>query len=241
MVSGIGPSTTLSKFGIAPVSILEGVGQNMWDHVLFGANYQVTTLTHTALGHPASLAEATALYNANGSGLLGNPGGDLIAWEKLPAPQRQNLSSTTLSALASFPADWPELEYLILDAYTGNNQNYLTGSPNTTFMYVSPIVALVAPLSRGNVTIASTDTNDLPLINPNWLTDPADQELAVAAFKRVRQMMDTDIVKKATVGSEIYPGRNVSSDAQILNSIRDNGIEVFHASATCKYTASVAV
>ena len=30
MLSGIGPSTTLSSFDISVVSALEGVGQNLW-------------------------------------------------------------------------------------------------------------------------------------------------------------------------------------------------------------------
>ena len=36
MVSGVGPESTLKQFGIEAVSKLEGVGQNMWDHVFFG-------------------------------------------------------------------------------------------------------------------------------------------------------------------------------------------------------------
>lgn len=234
MVSGVGPAETLKPYNIPIISDLEGVGQNMWDHLLFGASYQVTPLTHSALGNATVLAEATAQYIANGSGLLGNPGGDLLAWEKLPYPQRANLSGATRASLARFPADWPEIEYLILDAYGGDNENYIQGAPRTPFMYASPAAALIAPLSRGNVTISSADTADPPLINPNFLTHPADQEVAVTAFRRVRELMDTDIMRSVTVGSEVYPGRNFSTDAQILDAIRQNGIQVFHASATCE-------
>ena len=235
MVSGVGPADTLRQFDIPIVSALPGVGQNMWDNFLFGQSYQVTPITHSALGNTSILASETEKYLTNGTGLLGNPGGDLIGWEKLPRPQRDSLSNMTQAALATFPSDWPEIEYLILDAYSGDNQNYITGAPRTPFMYASPAAALVAPLSRGNVSISSADTADPPIINPNWLTHPADQELAIAAFRRVRQLMDTDVMKSVTVGSEVFPGRNVSSDAQILNAIKDNGIMVFHASATCKW------
>jgi choline dehydrogenase len=234
MVSGIGPADTLKRFNIPIVSDLKGVGQNLDDHILFGASYQVKTLTHSALGNVTYSALATEQYKTNGSGMLGNPGGEIIAWEKLPPPLRNSLSASTRASLAKFPPDWPEVEYLVLDAYSGDNQNLILGAPRTPFMYASPAAGIITSQSRGSVTISSADAAVPPVIDPNWLTDPADQELAVAAFKRMRQMMDTDVMKKVWV-EEVVPGRNVSSDAEILNGIRQNGIQLFHASATCKY------
>lgn len=235
MVSGVGPAETLRQFDIPIIADLSGVGQNMWDHILFGTSYRVSTLTHSATSNATFLAEVLEEYmTKNGSGMLGNPGGDLIAFEKLPSSERESLTPETLASLAEFPPDWPEIEYLALDAYSGNNSNYITGAPKTPYMYVSPSAALVAPLSRGNVTITSASMDDPPLINPNWLTHPADQELAVAALKRIRQLMNTDIVSEVIVGEELLPGRNVKSDSDILYSIRENGIQVFHAAATCE-------
>ena len=229
MVSGVGPANTLKEYEIPVISNLQGVGQNMWDHFLFGASYQVTTLTHSALGNPSSLQQATEQYQTNGSGLL-------VAWEKLPDIQRKSLSSSTQASLAEFPSDWPEVEYLILDAYSGDNEDYVTGAPHTPYMYVSPAAAIVSPLSRGNVSISSADSADPPLISPNWLSHPADEELAVAAFKRIRDLMATDIVQNVTVGDEIIPGPKVVTDADILDAIKMNGIEAFHAAATCKFS-----
>lgn len=234
MVSGVGPASTLNQYGIPIVSELPGVGQNMWDHYVFGASYQVDVVTHSAVSNSTFLELATEEWETNGSGILGNPGGDLLGWEKLPQPYRKSLSDDTQQALSAFPEDWPEIEYLILDAYSGNNENYIANAPQTPFMYASPAAALVAPLSRGNVTISSTNTADPPIINPNWLSHPADQELAVAAFKRVRQLMDTDIMRVITVGNEVFPGLNVTTDAQILQHIKNDGTMVFHASCTCK-------
>lgn len=240
MVSGVGPADILEEFKIPVVSSLAGVGQNMWDHLLFGLSYRVTTPSHSITGNPKLMAEATAEYLADGSGPLGNPGGDIVAWEKLSGKQLKQLSSETQCRLSdSFPSDWPEVEYITLDAYMGNNQNYITGSPQTPYMYVSPAASLVSPFSRGNLTIASASMEDDPIINPNWLTDPADQELAIYAVKRIREMVDTNIMQKVIVGSEVYPGRDkVSTDAEILNFVRDNGIQIFHAAATCMSPSS---
>ena len=201
---------------------------------MFGPSYQVSLQTHSALNNATFRAMATEDYLEHQSGPVGNSGGDILAWEKLPSPERDTLSNATKSALAGFPQDWPEIEYLFFDAYIGQQLNYVTASPDTSFQYVAPVAALVAPLSRGNVTISSGDMADPPIINPNWIAHPADQELAVAAYKRVRQLMDTEIIRDITIGDELYPGRNITSDRDILEVIKESGITVYHASSTCR-------
>ena len=146
-----------------------------------------------------------------------------IGWEKLPASSRANLSSSTLSDLSQFPADWPEIEYL---AFAGD----LSGSITAPGQYATFGVALVAPLSRGNVTIVSADTMDRPLINPNWLTSTTDLEVGVEAFKRARM-----IAKASGIAiSEAIPGSAVQSDEEIAKYIRGATVPIHHAAATCK-------
>ena len=236
MVSGIGPQTTLSGLGIPVVQNLPGVGQNMWDQIYYGPSYQVNVLTHSILGNPVLAGQANTQYIKDQTGVVGNPGGDIIGWEK--TPKGANLSASTKAALATFPADWPALEYFMIDAFAGDNENYILGSPQTPFQYAAAITALVAPLSRGNVTIKSADTNDLPVVNPNWFTDPADQEVGIAAFKRLREVMSTPAMKKIIIGDEVFPGLNVTTDAQILNYIKNTAITIWHAAATCKMGTS---
>lgn len=91
-------------------------------------------------------------------------------------------------------------------------------------------VVLQVATSRGNVTIASTSTADNPLVNPNWLATPSDQEVAVAGLKRARQIANaTGIV----VGEEFSPGTNVTSDEDILDYIRREVRPIHHAVGTC--------
>ena len=71
------------------------------------------------------------------------------------------------------------------------------------------------------------------MVNPNWLTDIRDQEVAVAAFKQARAVFMTNVTKAVLVGAEAFPGLNVSSDAQILNLIQQSASASYHASATC--------
>ncbi|MCJ1249030.1 hypothetical protein MMC30_006252 [Trapelia coarctata] len=234
MVSGVGPKATLEKHGIPVLSELPGVGQNMWDHILMGPSYRFNVITPSALSDPAYLLKSEAAFNDNQSGILTNSGGDFLAWEKIPSSLRTTWSPTVSSALSStFPPDWPEVEYISMGGELGFQQNYIRDAPPDAYNYGTVSTALVAPLSRGTIDITSADMADPPLINPNWLTHPADQAVLVAGYKRVRQMFDTEVVKPLLIGEEHFPGRNVSSDVQILDIIRKSVSTVYHASSTC--------
>lgn len=223
------------------------------DHVLFGPTYNTSLITDSALGQPAYLNEAMQLFATEQSGLLSNPGSDFlgesssfqqtrlatshtqspnVAWEKLPLPSRKSFSRRTKADLSTFPSDWPEIEFLSVGAYFGLQENYVTGAPHDTNQYGTLAVAIVAPLSRGNISISSPDTADQPLINPNWLTHPTDQQVAVAAYKRAREVFSTPVMQKVIVGPEIFPGTQVQTDQEILDTIRLSFNTVYHAAAT---------
>ncbi|KAF6232763.1 hypothetical protein HO173_008977 [Letharia columbiana] len=158
---------------------------------------------------------------------------DSSLFEKLPKQYRGSFSSATESVLNQFPADWPEMEYIGGDAlHRVQYQFHDSGSfGDDGYEYASIDSALVAPLSRGNVTINSTDTMDPPLINPNWLTAEADVEVAIAGFKRTRQFWAN--MNNITIGEEYLPGPNVTTDEEILAFLRQDALELWHASATC--------
>lgn len=165
-----------------------------------------------------------------------NSGGDLFAWEKLPRNNETAFSNSTLASLSIFPSDWPEVEYLTVAGYLGDNVDYNNG-PTDGANYATVVAAIVAPLSRGSVSISSASASDAPLIDPRWLTDPTDQAVAVAAYKRVRQLFATNAMAPVLIGPEVYPGMpaNASqSDAEILEIIKKSFNTVWHASCTCK-------
>ncbi|KAI5866337.1 hypothetical protein GGS23DRAFT_382681 [Durotheca rogersii] len=62
MVSGVGPTDTLKRLRIPIVSELKCVGQNMEDHFLFDASYEVNVPTHAAVSNPAFLEAARDEY-----------------------------------------------------------------------------------------------------------------------------------------------------------------------------------
>lgn len=139
-----------------------------------------------------------------------------------------------ISALAALPSDWPELEYFSLPAYVGDFEFPGVGGP-TDGNYATIMVTLIAPMSRGNVSIASSSMHDYPLINPNWLTNKTDIQVAIAAFKRLRQIYQTPVLQQnLTIGPEYYPGASVSTDEEIFKWIQTAFQTMYHASSTCK-------
>ena len=147
----------------------------------------------------------------------------VAGWEKLPDANRAHLSNETLAWLATFPTDWPDIEYqdiafsLVPDDIGPDGQYMTFGA------------ALLTPKSRGNMTLRSADTNDYPVITMNYLADPVDQQVAIEAFKRQRQWgRGTGIVV-----DEFDPAEDIETDEQILAWLKEEATFIYHASCGC--------
>lgn len=81
------------------------------------------------------------------------------------------------------------------------------------------------------MTITSASNADPPLLNPNWLRDPRDQEIAVLGYRRLRAAWRA----MPHVGEEVFPGPDVTSDTEILAAILSgsNIGPVHHGTASC--------
>ncbi|KAH6643472.1 hypothetical protein BKA67DRAFT_596203 [Truncatella angustata] len=174
------------------------------DQPFFGPSYPVSLRTHSALSNPAFMAEQFINYRESRTGYLTNPGSDFLAFEHA----FYGMGRDTLVDHAFTPID-------------GRH-------------YVSVLPTIVATFSRGNVSINSTDTAVNPIIHPNLLSDPRDREIAVAAFKRARQIANTAALAPVRDGDEVYPGPAVQTDSEILENIMVSTAPIWHAAGTCK-------
>lgn len=100
--------------------------------------------------------------------------------------------------------------------------------------YGSIVATLVAPTSRGNVTIRSANMTEPPIINPNWLETETDQRIAIASYRRIRGVFNTAVMKSVLVGTELFPGLQVETDEEILEKIKQSMMTIYHASCTCR-------
>nr|AUZ97941.1 glucose-methanol-choline oxidoreductase [Aspergillus terreus] len=222
LLSGIGQADSLEKFGIPVISDLAGVGQNLWDHLFIFTSHEMNITTNSGvLVDPELLAEAVESYLNQQTGPLTGIGGGVVGWEKLP--NRVSFSNSTNETLASFPDDFPEVEYVALAP--GSNP----ASDPLANHFASVTAAVQSTSSRGYVKLRSADPHDAPIININALSHPADADLAVGAIKRLRQIAEATGVRV----KEVLPGPEVVSDAEILEWVRNNAVNGYHASSTC--------
>lgn len=226
MVSGIGPRAILEELNITVVSDLPGVGQNLRDTPAIGGIVHSTDCPsrNSWTKDAATFKIATEMYLANGSGPLSSPAGDFAGWEKLSDSYTANMSQATRDYLATLPSDWRNIEYILDASQRSLSDASYTGETGSVTML------LTSASSAGNVTIRSADNTMSPVVYLGWLDSKEDQELAAAAYKRARSIA----AGIAAFGDEIAPGKNVTTDAQILKYIRTEGIgAIHHGAATC--------
>lgn len=94
-------------------------------------------------------------------------------------------------------------------------------------------MVILKPSSVGSVTLnSSSDTAENPLVDVAWFTTKADQELGIAAVRRLRLFANATGVLQ----SELSPGTAVQTDEQILEFVKGAASPSHHAVGTCKFT-----
>lgn len=92
---------------------------------------------------------------------------------------------------------------------------------------------VLRPQSRGSIQLASDDPFAAPLIQPNYLQNPADLELLVEGIKLARKIANAPSLASMR-GVELQPGNWAQSDEAIRAYIRETALTIFHPVGTCK-------
>ena len=212
-VSGVGPGDLLQEHNIDVVHALPGVGGNLQDHLQLRMIYKVkntSTLNQ----------EAASLMGRIGMGVryaLFRRGPLAMAPSHFGAFTRSDPSRGT-----------PNLEYhiqpLSLDKF---------GEPLHPFPAFTASVANLRPESRGTVRIKNPDPAVYPAIRPNYLSHPADREVAVDAIKLTRRIC-ADPALARFEPEEFLPGLAEQTDDELRQAVGDIGTTIFHPVGTCK-------
>ncbi len=100
------------------------------------------------------------------------------------------------------------------------------GGPTCVFLAI-----LVQPKSTGTVQLRSANPHDPPLINPNYLHDPADVQTLVKSVELSRAIAGTKAFADLNIG-EVVPG--TTDPAAIEGFIRSQASTLWHPAGTCK-------
>ncbi|GAA3168285.1 GMC family oxidoreductase N-terminal domain-containing protein [Streptomyces ramulosus] len=211
MLSGIGPAADLAAFGIDVVRDLP-VGQGLQDHYMAMLNFR--TDAESLIG--AATASNAALLESEGRGPLtsniGEAGGFFRSRLELDAPDVQFHAAPVLF-----------------------HQEGLGAATEHGFAF-GPLV--LAPTSRGSVTLRSPLPDAAPRITHNYLVTEEDQECIVAGVRIALEIAAQQAVTDVVTGPFEAPAPD-SSDAGILDWARRIGQTLYHPTSTCAIGAVV--
>lgn len=222
-ISGIGAREQLEALSIPVIADIPGVGQNLQDPISISVQYPISTPSAQSLTNdPALNPGFVEEYVKFGTGPYSSAAG-FLAHERLPNSTLSTLSERTREKLASVPNDWPQLSF-VAGAWSDG--------PGQTRGSLAAYLPLV--FSRGNVTATSASITDPPKINLNWLSDPADLELAVAGVKRLRAAWGSPFANTPgfKTGPEAAPGEDIQTDEEIREYIQANVNQIWHPVST---------
>jgi choline dehydrogenase len=123
----------------------------------------------------------------------------------------------------------PNLEYHVQPLSTDR-----LGDPLHSFPAMTCSVCNLRPESRGTVRPKGPDTRVAPAIRPNYLSDPADQRVAVDAMKLTRRIMLQTKAFAPHRPEEYKPGLEVQTDDELLDAARGLASTIFHPVGTCR-------
>lgn len=263
-LSGIGNSTILDSVGIETVLDQPNVGENLQDHVYMPLGYQVvdgiTTLDD--LVNETFFNQAYDQYLANGTGILSQValGGALLSLNQIlpdPIEYLGFLETFQNDIYTDYPFDDNSLsrQYNIIlsDILHGQevtqhmntasgmnpelaNDTTLLFSPPTPGNYFTILGVLEHPLSRGRVHINTSSPTAHPLINPNYLSHPADLTLLSQIALHIQNTLaqtpplSTLLKQNGTLYQDVYTTLTPSNVGSEIKRLLQSE---YHPSGTC--------
>jgi len=216
MLSGIGPKAHLEEMGIKVVADVPGVGLNLQDHPAAVVSYEVPEnhagisvssklkIPGTTIPHP----KAALQWLFTGTGPLTSTGCDHGGFFRTSA--------------AATPSPDLQMRFLAARAVTADGMQSFTQFRNLStnhpdgFSFQS---IAARPHSAGRLLLKSSDPDDKPIIEGNYLKDDRDVATIREGMKMARRLAKQDAFKDY-VGQEVFPGPKVQSDKELDNYIR---------------------
>jgi choline dehydrogenase len=138
-------------------------------------------------------------------------------------------SLTHLFWKSSDTLDFPDLEFVMTPAsFREGTVGLLDKTPGMTVG-----VWQMRPESKGYVRPVSRNPLEAPEINPNYLSDPRDQEVLLRSIRLGRKLMTTAPLQPWLTG-RTNPDQSLQSNDELLDWARREGITVYHMIGTAR-------
>lgn len=218
--SGIGPAEVLREAGIEPVIDSPDVGRRMREHLAISMTYRlkpdVSIGSHKRF-HGLGFASSIAQYLFTGRGIMATGPYEIGAFTRLGEKSDFQLyfGGYTAAPMEENMAGIPDIER----------------EPGLT-----AYAQLLRLTSEGTLEVTGPKSSDMPRIEPNWLSNEEDRQTAVAAMKYIRDFVRQPPIAEL-IDHELSPGKDVASDADLLEHFIDNATCGLHAIGSCRMGA----
>lgn len=210
--SGLGDPTLLESVGMPVVHALPGVGRNLQDHLQIRLVFKTRDRTlNDELNHVLKRAMVGMQY------LLTRTG-----------PLTLAASQVAVFTRSSPEVSRPDIQFHMQPLSAGR-----PGENTHAFSAFTSSVCQLRPWSRGEISIRSKDPLTYPEIQPNYLSDPRDCEVAVNSIKVARRISSAPSLRDS-ITDEFVPGRQYQSDEELLQAAREHSQTIYHPVGTCK-------
>ena len=213
LLSGIGDPGHLKEMGIALAHALPSVGMNLRDHYAprFSAKVKnARTFNEDAQG--LGLIPQVARWVLGMPGVLSVPATQVYAfWRSDPKIANSDVQLTFA------PASYTSGRQAVLDKFPG----------------MSIATWQQRPDSSGYVKLKSADPFDKPIIQPNYLEEESDRRVLLAGMKLARQVLRSKPMEPYFL-EEMFPGPDVVTDDELIDSVKGRGTTTFHPAGTCR-------
>lgn len=214
MLSGIGPADDLRALGLPVTADLPGVGRNLQDH----CGSPLIARTRGALGY---------WRQDRGLRMLAN------GLEYLVFGRGRVATNGVEACSYHVPEDGtgdPVVQIWCVPK-TGYVDEDVQGVPDIDGITLHAV--LLRPRSVGWLRLRSADPADLPLVNPNYLADPADVVHLREGMREARRILEARPLKDIVLG-ELFPGAGAASDAALDQHVRRTVKTDYHPVGTCR-------
>ncbi|KAG1801876.1 aryl-alcohol oxidase-like protein [Suillus variegatus] len=227
-LSGVGDSALLASLNITTILDLGDVGKNLSDHPFLANHWLVnsTSMFEKVSRNATLTADLLAQWNATGTGLFSDPGANQISWKRLP-------SNSSIFQQYPDPSAGPASAHYELLPVNGF-VSFVESTPATGF-FMSVVTNIASPLSRGSVTLASSDPFDNPIINPALLESPFDIYVMVEAIKSAKRFVEAPAWKGYII--QALGALNSTIDEDLAEYARNSASTVFHPVRTARMTS----
>ncbi|MFI6095914.1 GMC family oxidoreductase [Lentzea sp. NPDC051213] len=214
MLSGVGHAEHLREHGIEVVADLP-VGDNLHDHMFHALTFHVSSSKHKGAAPYFARGLAKELIRP-GSTFLANSVFEAVAF----------LKTSQAGAI-------PDLQLHLLPwAYVTPNQDAPIRHDVDKRPSLTVLTTLIYPKSRGTLRLASADPTAAPLIDPQYLADPADLEVLAEGSEIAREIFASSAFN-GSVKAELHPGKQLRGQ-DLRDAILNRATSVYHGVGTCR-------